>query len=431
MSDENGTNFSEPAKTESEEKTVVETPVEEPKAEEPKVEEKPAEVPAETPAEEPKVEAKKPGTKEPVNSAFFIAMLALICGIGALCFTGAQYFEAHNQQEVTVLPATQDGNSVSFKEGSVADIVSKVAPGVVSITTEVRTQSWFGEESSTAAGTGFIVTKDGYVVTNKHVVSDARTVNIVLDDGTEYEDVQVVGTDPLNDLAILKIKGADNLPAVTLGTSTTLSAGQQVVAIGNALGLYSNTVTSGVISGKGRSLVATDQSRSSYEQLSDMIQTDAAINGGNSGGPLINAAGQVIGINTAYASDGNGVGFAIPISAVKGLIRHAIETNKVERAVIGVQYINITPGVAKEEKLDVKAGAYIKDEDGIVKDGPADKAGLKEGDIITAVNDVKIGSAGSLSTLVGEYTVGETVKITFIRDGKEITANMTLSAYKK
>jgi hypothetical protein len=192
MSDENGTNFSEPAKTESEEKTVVETPVEEPKAEEPKVEEKPAEVPAETPTEEPKVETKKPGTKEPVNSAFFIAMLALICGIGALCFTGAQYFEAHNQQEVTVLPATQDGNSASFKEGSVADIVSKVAPGVVSITTEVRTQSWFGEESSTAAGTGFIVTKDGYVVTNKHVVSDARTVNIVLDDGTEYEDVQVV-----------------------------------------------------------------------------------------------------------------------------------------------------------------------------------------------------------------------------------------------
>jgi S1-C subfamily serine protease len=162
-----------------------------------------------------------------------------------------------------------------------------------------------------------------------------------------------------------------------------------------------------------------------------MIQTDAAINGGNSGGPLINAAGQVIGINTAYASDGNGVGFAIPISAVKGLIRHAIETNKVERAVIGVQYISLTPAAAKEYNLSINAGAYISDKNGIVKDGPADKAGLKEGDIITAVNDVKIGSAGSLSTLVGEYAVGETVKITYVRDGKEMTTNMTLVAYKK
>lgn len=326
-----------------------------------------------------------------------------------------------------------DGNSTSFVEGSIADIASKVTPGVVSIVTEVRTTGFFGQTStSTAAGTGMIVTKDGYVLTNKHVIEGANSIQIVLDDGTTYTDIAIVGQDPSNDVAFLKIKNVDNLPIVELGDSKTITAGQQVIAIGNALGQFQNTITSGIISGTGRAITATSSDYSSSESLTDLIQTDAAINAGNSGGPLVNAAGQVIGINTATSTDADGIGFAIPISSVKGMLKNIINNNSSDRAYLGVYYISITPDVAKAYNLPVSSGAYIyspSQYSSIVVNGPADKAGLKDKDIITKINGVEVGKAGSVSTLIGEYAPGDTVQLTVIREGKERAINVTLGSY--
>ncbi len=328
-----------------------------------------------------------------------------------------------------------DGNSANFTEGSIADVASKVTPGVVSIVTEVNTTGFFGQTStSTAAGTGMIVTKDGYVLTNKHVIDGANKIQIVLDDGTTYDNVTTVTTDPLNDVAFLKINDASNLPTVKLGDSKTIIAGQQVIAIGNALGQFQNTITSGIISGTGRSITATGSDYSSSESLSDMIQTDAAINSGNSGGPLVNAAGEVIGINTATSANADGIGFAIPISSVKGMLKNITSNNSTDRSYIGVYYVNITPDVAKAYDLPVSSGAYIYSQSqysAIVKDGPAAKAGLKEKDIITKINGIKVGSAGSVSTLIGEYAPGDTVQLTVIRDGKERSINVTLGKCPK
>lgn len=330
--------------------------------------------------------------------------------------------------------SSSNGNSLNFTEGSIASVANSVSKSVVSIVTSTTQRSLLSSESSTtAAGTGFILSSDGYIATNKHVVSGANKIGVLLDDGTAFEDVELIGTDPLNDFAIIKIKNAKDLTPIKLGDSKTITAGQQVIAIGNALGAYQNSVTSGIISGKGRSLTATDSSRTQYETLSDMIQTDAAINGGNSGGPLLNAAGEVIGINTAYASQGNNVGFAIPISSVKGIINSVLNGRGFERAVIGVRYVNLTPSIAKEKKLDVTHGALIsssKNNSAIIPDSAGDKAGLKENDIITAVNGVKIGVAGSLSSLIGEYSVGDTVELTIVRNNKTENIKLTLAAYK-
>lgn len=362
----------------------------------------------------------------------FFSVLALACSIYNLSLT--RNLTGNNFGNPGQI--SRDSNSANFTEGSITSIANAVSKSVVSIVTSTDQKSFFSNEttSQTAAGTGFILSSDGYIATNKHVVSGASKIGVILDDGTAYEDVELVGTDPLNDFAIIKINNVNNLSPVKLGDSKTTSAGQQVVAIGNALGAYQNSVTSGIISGKGRSLTATDSGRTQYETLSDMIQTDAAINGGNSGGPLVNAAGEVIGINTAYASQGNNVGFAIPISSVKGIIKNVLSGKGFERAVIGVRYINLTPTIAKEKNLSVTRGALIassKNNKAIISGSAGDKAGLKENDIITAVNGTEIGSSGSLSSLIGEYSVGDTVKITVVRGGKTETLELTLAAYKQ
>lgn len=278
-----------------------------------------------------------------------------------------------------------------------------------------------------------IVTSDGYILTNKHVIDGARSISVILDDGTTYENVELVGSDPLNDVAFLKIKDAEDLPTVTLGDSKTINAGQQVIAIGNALGQYQNTITSGIISGTGRSLTAYNSDMTASENLTDMIQTDAAINAGNSGGPLVNAAGEVIGINTATSSDADGIGFAIPISSVKGMLKNLIATGKATRSYLGAYYINLTPDVAEAYELPVSQGAYLfttSDINPIASGSAAEKVGLKAGDIITKINGIEIGRAGSLSTLIGEFAPGDTVQLTVIRDNNEHTINLTLDAYK-
>lgn len=326
-----------------------------------------------------------------------------------------------------------DGNTATFVEGSIAEIAAKVTPGVVSIVTEIRGTNFIGmATTSTAAGTGMIVTSDGYILTNKHVIEGASAIQVVLDDGTTYNDIELVGTDPTNDVAFLKIKNATNLATVKLGDSKTITAGQPVIAVGNALGQLQNTITYGIVSGIGRSITATSSDYSASESLTDMIQTDAAINSGNSGGPLVNAAGEVIGINTATSSGADGIGFAIPISSVKGMLNSIISTGKLSRAYLGIYYINITPAVAKSYNLPVSSGAYVYSSSqysAIVKDSPAAKAGLKDKDIITKINGFKVGSASSVSTLLGEYAPGDTVQLTVLRDGKERSINVTLGEY--
>lgn len=321
-----------------------------------------------------------------------------------------------------------------FAENSIAEVANKVSGSVVSIVTKTKAMDFFGQNHDTsAAGTGIIVSSDGYILTNKHVIDGATTVNVVLDDGTVYEKVSVVAIDPLNDVAFLKIEGVENLSSAKLGDSKTLTTGQQVIAIGNALGQYKNTVTSGIISGTQRSITATNGGTMT-ENLTDMIQTDAAINSGNSGGPLVNASGEVIGINTATSSGADGIGFAIPISSVKGMLNSLLETGEAKRAYIGVYYVNISADMAKAYNLPVKMGAYIyspTNYSAIVAGGPADKAGLKDKDIITTINGVKVGAVGTVASILGEYKPGDTVQLAVLRAGKEIAINITLGEYIK
>ena len=365
--------------------------------------------------------------------AIVISVVALACGCGGLALGWMGYQKAATP--LTFLGSGVDGNSANFVEESIASVADKVSKSVVSIVTSVTATNYFGQSyDSAAAGTGIIVTSDGYVLTNKHVINGAKKVTVVLADGTTYEDVEVVATDSLNDVAFLKIKDVSDLAAATLGDSKTISVGQQVIAIGNALGEYQNTVTSGIISGIGRSVTASDGNGSNVETLTGMIQTDAAINSGNSGGPLVNAAGEVIGINTATSSNGENVGFAIPISSVKGMLAQLIETGKAQRTYLGVYSVAITPEVAKEYNLPVNYGAYLyspSSYSAIVKDSPAAKAGLEDKDIITAVNGAKVGVAGALADLIAEYKPGDTVQLTVMRGGKEIAVNVTLEGYSK
>lgn len=374
-------------------------------------------------------------------AAIVIAIFSLLVAFGGLGIAAWALTKGNTTKTGTTATTSggyYNGNSVEFEETSIANIVSKVTPAVVSIVTETRASSYgsylYGNTEQ-AAGTGMIVTSDGYVITNKHVAEGADSITIIMESGDTYDDVKIVGLDPLNDVAYLKINGVSDLPTVTLGDSKTIAVGQPVLTIGNALGMYQNTVAQGIVSGLGRSLTAYDADGTNGENLSDLIQTDAAINPGNSGGPLVNAAGEVIGINTATSTDYNGLGFSIPISSAKGMLNGIIENGRAERAYIGVAYTSVTPDIAKAYDLPVRYGAYLRVSENshssaIVTGGPAYKAGLQDGDIITKIGGVQIGSAGSLSSLVSEYKVGDTIEIEYIRGTETRTTNVTLEAYK-
>lgn len=388
----------------------------------------------ETTVGEVKAQETMPQVQKNSNPALIcLTILALMFGVGGLVFG----FLAFNKVStpLTLLGSGTDGNSANFTEGSIAEVADKVSESVVSIVTSVKTSDLFGRSyDSSAAGTGVIVTEDGYILTNKHVIEGASKAVVILDDGTSFEDVEVVAVDPLNDVAFLKIKDASGLSAAVLGDSKTINVGQQVIAIGNALGEYQNTVTSGIVSGTGRSVTASDGTGYNVETLTDMIQTDAAINSGNSGGPLVNAAGEVIGINTAVSTAAENMGFAIPISAVKGMLKQLVESGSASRTYLGVYSIDITPEIAKGYGLPVSSGAYIyssSNYSAIVKDSPAAKAGIRDKDIVTAVNGVKVGASGSLSNLIGEYKPGDTVQLTVYRGGGEVAVNVVLEGYKK
>lgn len=381
--------------------------------------------------------------KEPKRPGLFgtirrIILLLIILGIGALIGIGAllayNYSHTNRSAVTTRQTLSDDGNLVkTSQEDVITSVADKVSPSVVSIVTDVTTQTIFGAATQQAAGTGIVVSKDGYILTNRHVVSSASKVQVVMADGTTHEDVQVVGTDPLNDVAFLKIDGVSDLRAATLGDSSTVRIGQEVIAIGNSLGQYQNTVTSGIISGKGRPVSAGDGSGGSTESLTDLLQTDAAINPGNSGGPLLNVSGQVIGMNTAVAANAQGIGFAIPINATKGTLKSVLAGKGVQRAYLGLRYVPLTAAVAKQYNLSVTEGAYVvggeNSATGVVSEGPADKAGVKDKDIITKINGLTVGRQGGVSSLIGEYAPGDTVELVIVRDGRELTTKVTLAAY--
>ena len=383
-----------------------------------------------------KVEKQKEGGAGFRTAVMVVAGASLLLSVGSITMSAALLTRGSLNEKTTVIDGGDGGyysGGLEFEATTIASVAGQVSPAVVSILTEKQVRSYFGRnQTNSGAGTGMIVSEDGYVLTNGHVVDGASAVTVVTDEGDTYENVEVVGIDPLNDVAYLKIPGASGLPTVTLGDSKAIAVGMPVLAIGNALGAYQNSVTQGIVSGTGRSITATDSSGGNAENLTDMIQTDTAINPGNSGGPLVNAAGEVIGINTAVATDAQGLGFAIPISSVKGMLKSIMERGRAERAYLGIMYLTITADVAKEYELPVKRGAYVYTDgagSAVLKGGPADKAGMKDGDIILKVNDVNVGARGSILTLVGEYMVGETVKMTVLRSGQEVEVAIVLAAY--
>ncbi len=334
------------------------------------------------------------------------------------------------------IPTTTTEKVVVQESSAIIDSANKVSPAVVSITTKSTVQDIFGQVSqSESAGTGFVITSDGLILTNKHVVSDQTAAyTVVMSDGKSY-DAKVQSVDPLNDLAVVKID-ARNLPVVELGDSDQLQVGQWVVAVGNALGKFQNTVTAGVVSAKGRSIQASDSgSGSNSENLSGLLQTDAAINPGNSGGPLVNLKGQVVGIDTAVAADAQGIGFAIPINAAKSAIDSIKKTGQIIRPYLGVRYVQITPDLAQQNNLPYNYGALIArgsslTDFAVVPGSPADKAGIIENDIILEVNGEKIDENHDLLTLIQQYNIGDEIELKVSSKGKEKTVKVKLEQSK-
>lgn len=285
------------------------------------------------------------------------------------------------------------------------------------------------EEKEVGGGSGFLVSDDGYIVTNAHVVSDPEAkYTAFLNDGTKY-DAQVVATDEVLDVAVLKVDGND-FGYLEFGDSTQIKAGQSVIAIGNALGEFNNTVSVGVVSGLSRSITAANTSGQS-EQLTNIIQTDAAINPGNSGGPLLDLAGRVIGVNVAASvGTAENIGFALPANAVKNSVDSIREHGRVIRPYLGVRFIPINELVKSQNNLSVDHGALIirgaNNELAIIPGSPADKAGLEENDIILKVNDQVVDEQHSLNTILPQFSVGDAVKLRVLHDGqeKDVTVNL-------
>lgn len=274
-------------------------------------------------------------------------------------------------------------------------------------------------------GSGFIISSDGLIVTNKHVVSDTEaSYRIITKDDKTFE-VKKIYRDPTNDLAILKIDGS-GFKTMELGDSSKLKLGQFVIAIGTALGEFRYTVTTGVVSGLGRSISAGSPLEGAVERLDNVIQTDAAINPGNSGGPLLNSAGQVIGVNTAISTEGQNIGFAIPINVVKEAIDNFDKTGQFNRPFLGVRYRIIDQKTALLN--EVPQGALIQS---VIRDSPADKAGIKDGDIITKVSGKKIsGDESSLASEIANHKVGDNISVEIWRDSNTLTLTVTLQEAK-
>lgn len=386
----------------------------------------------------------------PWRGLCLVVAVVLVAGLSGY---GGAWLENYSQQTGLISTGVGDQKKVVTSQSQlISQIAKNVGPSVVSVNVDIGgtssdtsgLDSLFGfsqPQAQQAAGTGIIIDSSGLIMTNRHVVPDGTTtVSVTLSDGTELKDVSVVGRTSSSaslDIAFLKINNAQGhkLVPATLGDSSTVQVGDDVVAIGNALGQFQNTVTSGIISGFGRSVRASDGSGTSTnsESLDDLFQTDAAINEGNSGGPLVNLNGQVIGINVATAGNAQNIGFSIPINDAKGLIGQVLKTGKFAQVYLGVRYVPLTADIAKQYNLSVRNGAFIVPSNdsaspSVESGGPADKAGLRANDIITQVDSVNIDQNHSLTSLLSSHVPGDKVTLTIVRGGKIQHVNVTLGS---
>lgn len=322
---------------------------------------------------------------------------------------------------------TQETRTLIKEENAVIQTVEESSPSVVAIGVSQRVINPFDPTAlprnrQATIGTGFVASENGVIVTNRHVVSDLQAnYTVVTKDGKKLE-VERIYRDPTLDLALVKTKET-GLKGLKIGDSSKLKVGQTTIAIGNALGRFSNTVTTGVVSGLGRSIGAGDPFGNEIEVLDDLIQTDAAINPGNSGGPLLNSAGEVIGVNVAVSESAQNIGFAIPINSVKAIIDEFVANGKISRAFLGVNYRFITRDLALLN--EVPAGAYIQE---VVAKSPAEKIGIEPGDIITKIEGKQIDNQNSISELIRSKKPGDKVTIEIWRDNEGKGETKTIEA---
>ena len=375
-----------------------------------------------------------------------LIVLLVIIVLAGLAWEGISKFIPQVQKNVDFkLPSnSSEGNlNVKIEENFVINVVKKSEASVITIGVENPPPSqgqpdpfdfFFErqpqipekEKRDRFIGSGFVIQKDGLIVTNKHVVGDPDFDYIVIDNkGNKYK-VGNIYRDPLNDIAIIKVAnpprgGFDEL---AMGDSSKLQVGQFVVAIGTPLGEFTNTVTFGVISGLGRGVDAGSPFQGFVERLDNVIQTDAAINPGNSGGPLLNSSGQVIGVNTAISGQAQNIGFAIPINTVKASVSNFNETGQFNRPFLGVSYSMVSEEAARLN--DVPEGALVRE---VVQDSTAARAGLEPGDIITKLDGQTLqDDNGGLAAVISKKKVGDTVTIVFFRDGETQEKEVTLEA---
>ena len=348
------------------------------------------------------------------------AVLVLGAGAG---FAGAAGYDAVNDDNGTPVSNSLDSKNTSDRapSGNIEKVAQSVLPSVVQINVKGSSES--------GSGTGIIISSDGQILTNNHVVEGAGeggTITVSFNDGSITR-AEILGLDPKTDLAVIKAKNKSGLTPATLGSSSELKVGQEVVAIGSPFGLES-TVTSGIISALNRPVSSSDGSGGNKSTVFPAVQTDAAINPGNSGGPLVDLEGRVIGINSAIrtntTSTGDsgsiGLGFAIPIDLAKNVSKQLVKGEKVQHALIGV-----TVGTTVDKDGITSTGAEVKD---VTKGGAGDKAGIEKGDIITALNGNPVASSDSLVAAIRGYQPGEKVKITYLRDGKKESTEITLGS---
>ena len=278
-------------------------------------------------------------------------------------------------------------------------------------------------------GSGFIVDASGVILTNRHVISEPNAQYAVVTDDNETYEAEIIARDPINDVAILKIK-ADNLYALPLGDSSHIELGQDVLTIGNALGMFKNTVSRGIVSGVSRHIPAQIEPGAKTEELRGLIQTDAAINPGNSGGPLLNMEGEVVGINTAIIFGAQNIGFAIPINAAKKDLEDLKEFGRIRKPLLGVKYIILNDALQRHFKLDVDYGALVIRQDpydqAVVPNSPADKAGILEHDIILECNNEKITRDVTLQDMLNNFEVGDSLVLKIFRGGKNVETTLKL-----
>ncbi|MEA2633182.1 MAG: hypothetical protein QOE66_3401, partial [Chloroflexota bacterium] len=328
---------------------------------------------------------------------------------------------AANGQSIVAPPGGIDQSS------SIVTAAARVSPAVVQITSVAGIDpNNVSNLPDTGVGSGVIFDANGWILTNRHVVSGSDKITVALKDGRTFTGT-IYGIDTLTDLAIVKIQ-ATGLPTAPMGDSSALQVGQLAIAIGSPLGTYTNSVTSGIVSALGRSITIGNTS------LNNLIQTDASINPGNSGGPLVDAKGTVIGIDTATASGAQGIGFAIPVDIAKPLLQQALAGEKLARPWIGIRYQAITPALVKEQSLPIDHGALVgsgQDATGatlpaITPDSPAAKAGIKDGDIVTSIEGMTIDTEHPLDSIITRFAPGRTVTVEVYRGGSTVTLQVTL-----